>query len=505
MALPREPRQKMINIMYLVLTAILALNVSAEILEAFKTVDSSLQTSSSNLGSSTTTTIASLKKQMAEEKTADQAKMWYPKADSVMMYSKVFDTYIDSLKTELRKAAGSKDGVTGFKEDNLEAATRMFEKNGEGKILQQKLLDYKRDILAIDPKIDTAFRTSLPIDAQGIKDKNGKVKDFSLSYFHMTPTVAALTMLSKFQNNVKNAENQVVAFCQSKVGAVEVVYNKFAAVVGQSSNYVMPGEKVTITAGVGAYSTAAQPQITIGGQGVAVNADGVATKDFTAEGGGEKSVVVNVAYTKPDGSKESKPFTIKYTVGTPGGAAVMLDKMNVFYIGVDNPVTIGSPTGWDRTQVTINGGGATITPGTSKRTVRVTTIGTGTINVIANGASTPFPFRVKRIPDPIIKVGASSGGRMQAAAFRAQQFVSAVLENFDFEAHFSVTGATVYFNNPGDRNVKQVTLSGGSLAPAQAYMSTLVPGSTVIFDNIRVVGPDGQTRTIQNPPGFSLF
>ncbi|MBK6634102.1 MAG: hypothetical protein IPG38_07080 [Chitinophagaceae bacterium] len=89
--------------------------------------------------------------------------------------------------------------------------------------------------------------------------------------------------------------------------------------------------------------------------------------------------------------------------------------------------------------------------------------------------------------------------------FRGQQFVRADLENFDFEARFSVTGATVYFTNPGDRNVKQVSLSSGSLAPAAEYMKTLAPGSTVIFDNIRVVGPDGQPRTIQNPPGFSLF
>ena len=59
--------------------------------------------------------------------------------------------------------------------------------------------------------------------------------------------------------------------------------------------------------------------------------------------------------------------------------------------------------------------------------------------------------------------------------------------------------------NPGDRNVKQISLTSGNLGAAGDYMKTLAPGSTVIFDNIRVVGPDGQPRTIQNPPGFSLF
>ena len=116
----------------------------------------------------------------------------------------------------------------------------------------------------------------------------------------MMPTVAAVTLLSKYQNNIKNSENQVVTFCHNKIGEVKVVYNKFAAIVGQSSNYLMPGDKMKITAGVGAFSTQAQPVITIGGSGVAVNADGVAEREFTAEGGGARSVPVNVTYTKPD-------------------------------------------------------------------------------------------------------------------------------------------------------------------------------------------------------------
>jgi hypothetical protein len=86
---------------------------------------------------------------------------------------------------------------------------------------------------------------------------------------------------------------------------------------------------------------------------MALQADGRASTKFIASGGGSKSVPVSVTFTKPDGTVETKSFDVKYTVGTPGGAAVMADKMNVFYIGVPNPVTIGSPTGWDRTQVSI--------------------------------------------------------------------------------------------------------------------------------------------------------
>jgi gliding motility-associated protein GldM len=502
MALPREPRQKMINIMYLVLTAILALNVSAEVIEAFKTVDKSLQGSNANLTTANAVLYKSLDDKMKDDQYKAQAAIWQPKAVLSKQHSDEVIKYIEDLKLQLMQAAGLKEDGS-FKEDNLDASTRVFETGGKGDELKARLEDYKKKMLAIDSSFPARFSANFPVNTDPVPSKEGGTKPFSTGYFHMTPTVAALTMLSKFQNNVKNAENTISSYIHSKIGAVEFVYDQFAAVVGQSSNYVMPGEKVTITAGVGAYSTAAQPQITIGGAGVPVNADGVAIKEFTAEGGGERSVPVNVTYTKPDGTKETKTFPIKYTVGTPGGAAVMLDKMNVFYIGVDNPVTIGSPTGWDKTTVSMSGG--TISGTGSKRVVKVSAIGPASITVVADGKPSKFEFRVKRIPDPVIKVGPSGGGKMQAVVFRNQQFVRADLENFDFEARFQVTGATIYFNNPGDRNVKSMTLSSGSLAPAAAYMNTLAPGSSVIFDNIKVVGPDGVTRTIQNPPGFSLF
>jgi len=511
MALPREPRQKMINIMYLVLTAILALNVSAEILEAFKTVDKSLINSSANIKASNDVLYKSLTDKLTDPNTDKAlAKIWHDNAEKVKQISGDVDTYINGLKQELKQAANlvvkEKDGkqVEDFKEDNLDASTRLFETHKKGEELEKRLQDYKAQILAIDSAIGREFANNFPVSTEVPAGQEGKVRSFTTTYFHMTPTVAALTILSKFQNNIKNAENQVVTFCHNKIGQVVVHMDQAGVLVGQSSNYLMPGDELEIKAGVGAYSSSASPSITINGSSVPVSA-GQGSYKTTVNGAGEHSVNVTVTYKDEKGVAQTKTETIKYVVGTPGGAAVMLDKMNVFYIGVDNPVTIGSPTGWDKTQVTYSGGGISMTGSNDKRTVRVTSIGDCNINVVANGKTSSFKFRVKRIPDPIIRVGQSGGGRMQAAAFRVQQFVSAVLENFDFEAHYSVTGATIYFNNPGDRNVKQANLTSGSLAPAKMYMDALVPGSTVTFDNIRVVGPDGQPRTIQNPPGFSLY
>ena len=495
----------MINMMYLVLTALLALNVSSEILNAFKVVDASLRNSNTNIASANSTLYKSLSDKLKDPQSAEKAKIWQPKADSARILSEAMYNYIDNLKQELKQEADLKmvDGKEQFREDNLDAATRLFDTKGRGKELESKLIAYKKAMLDIDPEIRKQFELSLPVETNPPVSQDGTKRDFTTSFFHMTPTVAALTILSKFENNVKNSENQVVTYCHNQIGAVKVIYDQFAALVGQSSNYVMPGEEVEITAGVGAYSKAAQPTITINGSVATLDADGRATSKFQANGGGAHSVPVNVTYTKPDGTKESKSFEVKYTVGTPGGAAVMLDKMNVFYIGVENPVTIGSPTGWDKTTVSMSGG--SISGSGSSRVVTVSSPGTASINVTANGKTTSFPFRIKTIPDPVIKVGPSAGGKIQSVIFKSQPFVRADLANFDFKANFSVTGATMYFTGPQFRNTVAVNLTSGNMAAAKQYLDQCGPGSAVIFDNIKVVGPDGKTRTIQNPPGFSLF
>ena len=506
MALPKEPRQKMINLMYLVLTALLALNVSSEILNAFKVVDKSLQNSSSNLASANNTLYASLTEKLADPKTAEKAKIWEPKAEQAKKLSDDLNAYIDGLKSELKKASDLTmvDGKESFKEDNLDAATRLFDTQGKGKELQAKLAAYKSAMLEIDPEIKTKFEKTLPIDVEPPVGQDGSKKDFTNAYFHMTPTVAGLTLLSKFQNNVKNAENQVVTFCHEQIGAVKIKFDKTGVLVGQSSNYIMPGQEIEITAGIGAYSSAAQPKISIGGSASAV-VDGKATYKVAASGAGKHTIPVSVTYLDQDGISQTKTETVEYTVGTPGGAAIMLDKMNVFYIGVPNPITISSGSGWDKTSVSITGG--TMSGSNGNRVVTVSGGTAASITVTADGKSSKFDFRIKTIPDPIGMVGPSKGGRMQSNIFKAQDFLRAELQNFDFDARFNVTGATVYFAGAGFANsgsIQTASITSGSLAPIKSKMDLCKPGSTVTFDDLKVVGPDGRTRTIP-PVSFVLF
>ncbi len=497
MALPKEPRQKMINLMYLVLTALLALNVSSEILNAFKVVDKSLMDSNTTLSSANSTIYSSLEAKMNEPATREKATIWNAHAQKAKSLSDAMNSYIEGLKKELKTEAGSKqvDGQEQFKEDDLDAATRLFGKGEHGKNkgeeLERKLKEYRTAMLSIDPEIRAQFDKTLPVDVVVSKGRDGGTNTFTEAYFHMTPTVAGLTLLSKFQNNVKNAENQVVAYAHSKVGEVKVRFDKAAVLLGQSSNYVMPGQEIVVTAGIGAYSSAAAPQISIGGAGVPV-VDGVATYKFQASGGGSRSVPVTIRYKDQDGNDKTETKNIEYVVGTPGGAAVMLDKMNVFYIGVDNPITIGSPTGWDKTNVSMSGG--SLSGSGSNRTVRVSAIGPASITVNADGKSSQFSFRVKKIPSPVFKVG-SGRPRVPAVEFKNQSFARAELENFDFDLKFNVVSATVYFSGAGFPNVATAPLNGGNLSGLSALMQRAGPGSIVTFDNVKVSGPDG-TRSI---------
>ncbi len=507
--LPRDPRQKMINVMYLVLTAILDLNVSNEVINAFKVVNNSLITSNNNITASNNTLYKSLEEKLTQPESKEKAAIWEPRAMQAKKLSDNMMTYLDSLKLALKKAADLKIkeyGTEDYRADNLDASTRLFETNGEGDKLKARLDQYKEAMLSIglpqDASIKKQFENSFPVNTTPPISQEGKKKDFTQSFFHMTPTVAALTMLSKFQNNIKNAENMVVTYCHSQIGAVQVHMDQVGTIVGQNSSYLMPGQQLTVTAGVGAYSSASTPTISINGANVPVSG-GQGIYNTTVSGAGDHTVNVNITFKDENGKMVTKTQTVKYTVGTPGGAAVMLDKMNVFYIGVPNPVTISSGTGWDKTHVTMAGGSLTPSGGPGKFTVKVSQIGKASITVNADGKASTYDFRVKRIPDPRIMVGPSPGGRIQSVIFKNQNFARADLEGFDFDAHFNIVSATIYFSGANFNTVQSAEIHGGSLEGIKGMLQRCIPGTSVTFDNVRVQGPDGIVRSIPGP-GFIL-
>jgi len=514
MALPKEPRQKMINMMYLVLTALLALNVSSEILNAFVTVNGSITKSNDLIADKNKLTYESFAEKLKDPTTHAQAEAWAPKADEAKKLSADLFGYIEQLKTDLEKAAGTHENHQTNKQeinaDNLDAAIRLMDKEGKGKELYSKLGDYKKQMLALlgnDAKEVDHFDKALPIDLSVPASKSGNkygndVNGWIQSYFHMTPAIAALTILSKFQNDVKNSEAQIVDYFHSKIGEVKLVYNKFQAIATSNTTYAMPGDPVEITAGVGAFSDAAKPKISINGQSMPLTADGTAIFKTTASGTGEHPVNVVIEYQKPDGSIDRVTKTIKYTVGVPSGASIFLEKMNVLYIGVDNPLTIsGGSVGSEKVRVSFADGSISKAGG-DRYIAKPSKPGMSEIVVTAEGKSFKFPMRLKYLPPPAAFVGAKKGGSISSAELKAVGAVIAKLEESDFEAPYKVLSYKVgavggpiqlyqEFQNDGNRWAGQ----------AAGLITRCGPGSRVFFDQIQVVGPDGRKREI---PGMNF-
>ncbi|MFP5041338.1 gliding motility protein GldM [Parasediminibacterium sp. JCM 36343] len=507
MSLPKEPRQKMINVMYLVLTALLALNVSAEILNAFKTVNNSLLTSNGITDKKNQTLFTSFEEMLKDPRTKDSAAVWAPKALKAKELAEGLSTYLDGIKAELIKKSKPKvvDGKNVYSYDNLDAATKYFVEGPEakkrGEELLQKLTEYKEQLLAIDPVIRAEVEANLPLDLT-IPETSSKVKgDWAYSYFHMTPTVAAVTILSKFQNDVKNSEAEVVEACHKKIGAVKIVFDKFQAIASQSSEYLMPDQELTITGGVGAFSSAAKPIVSIDGSSIALNADGVAEYKTKVGGPGSYSKNVTINFLKPNGEKGTLTKEIKYTVGSPTGASVSADATKVFYVGLKNPITVsGGTAGAEKTHVSISNGSIAPGDGAGKYDVTVTsgTEAIVTVNV-DGGASTPFKFRVKQIPDPVAMIGSSKGGKMAANEFKAQLGVRAELENFIFEGvKYKVVNYQVIATGKGFSENPGIAQNNGAEfgSEARGVIDRCVKGTAVFIDNIKAVGPDGRTRSL---------
>ncbi len=500
MSLPKEPRQKMINIMYLVLTALLALNVSSEILNAFRTVRRSLENSNATVTQSTAIIMKSLEDKSNDPVTTERATPWFQKAQKVNATADAIFKYIDGLKNDIITKAGGKpgDATVPFKEDNLDIVTKMFVQGGEGNKLKQKLEQFQKDILGIDPEIDSAFKKSLNIDLSNPPGQDGKTKAWDLAYFNMVPTVAGLTILSKFQNDIKGAENKVVSFCHQKVGEVKVVFDSYAAIVGQNSNYLMPGQELEVKAGIGAFSKSSKPVITIGGTTVPIGEEGFALYKTDAGGVGAHSIPVRISFfNQTTGKDEVKEVKVEYTVGS-ANASIALDKMNVLYIGVDNPVTIAASGGGDdRIQTTISGGGGSLTRvGNGKYVARVNSITddckiTVTVDGKVAGAS---QFRVRTIPEAQAYVGGKpSGDPFLAGAFKAQGGVGAGIKNFPFELSYDVVSFT--FTCDTDDDIISIPVQGASFSGAvrTAINQHVKADRMVTIDDIRVKGPDGRT------------
>lgn len=504
------PRQKMIGMMYLVLTALLALNVSKSILDAFIMVDESLTVTTENFNQDNKKIYKDFDQAYASN--PNKVKPWKEKADAIQKQAEELYEYINSLKVEIVKKADGEHAEAIEKNkiyprkikatDNADKPAEIMvgdNNNGKGKILKGKIDKFRELILSyIDKKdVDKIKSIEKSLNTEG-ETKEGVKETWESYHFEHWPLLAVTTIMSKMQSDVRNAESEIMRYLYNKIDLGSFKFNKLEATIIPNTNYVLKGNEYTADIFLAAFDTTQTPTIVVDGKPIPIkNGRGVYTVSGGAPGIRKWGGIIEMKAT--DGTVITKPFHGEYQVAD-ATAVISPTKMNVFYLGVDNPVAISVPgVPGDKVFPSITNGSIR-KEGSNAFVVNPRQFGNALITVVAeiDGKKKPMgsmDFRVKRIPDPIPKVGGKKGGSITKNELTAQMIVQADLEGFDFDAKFNVTGFTVSATIGGF--VKDVPVKSNKITDAQRnIIKSLQKGDKVLFTDITAVGPDGNTRDL---------
>ncbi|MEO5583437.1 MAG: GldM family protein [Saprospiraceae bacterium] len=514
MSIPKEPRQLMINIMYIVLTAMLALNVSAEIFNAFKVVNAGLEKSNASLD----LTNGQLPAQILEfsKKKAEFAK-YAERTGPAKAATEEYTQYIDGLIKQMVDATGGyvqeehslKAGelrLKGYKDKDV--TTRILVNEKKGDEIEKKLDVLKAKLVTLFDEGDKAKNVpnlALDIDPTWKNSKSHKTWA-SYNFAHM-PLAAVLPILNKLKNDAKSSEATVLNYLMNKIGATtEIVFDKFQVVSASKKSYVVLGEKFETDIFLSSSSSNIKgASVSVNGSTVP-NVEGVAKYTAAASSPGIKKYNAKVTLFNPVTNKpETWSGDFEYEVGQRS-ATVSADKMNVFYVGVDNPITVAA-AGVSSNDLKVNvSNGTARNTGKGQYAIRVSNPG-GTATVTLSGGgltASSFPFRIKRIPSPVAFVAGQQGGAIGNGTFGAQRGIEPRLEGFEFDAKCAIQGFVLkYVARRQDPIV--VTNPGGTFGgQAKELISKAKPGDLFIFDNVKAKCPGDNAGRNINSLSFNI-
>ncbi len=494
MAIPKEPRQLMINIMYLVLTALLALNVSAEIFNAFEVVEKGLKKSNNVLDDNNSNLPPEIAKLARKD---DNLATYAERTGPVRELSANFSEYVDGIVDQMIEETGGylDDGkVKGFQ--NKDITTRYLVNEGKGDELEQRLRGLEDEFLQyVDPQDRERMANELSIEIDESWQESEK-KSWAEFNFNQMPLLATMPIFEKIKNDVKSAESSLLNYLMNKVGGEDVVFDNYQVVMQAKKGYVIKGEPFEAdfflsTSASGTSNT--QIDIAVNGSPVPVN-DGVATFRSPTNSTGVKELDASITVTNPvTGEKTSYTNTFTYEVGERS-ASVSADKMNVLYVGVDNPLSItAAGISSNDLNVSATGSGIQITKtGTGKYNATVAQQGETTITLSGGGlAPTSYNFRTKIIPDPVPTLSGQHGGSMGNGEFKAQRALIPELQNFDFDARCQVLSFNLFrVPRPGTGDAVASSNEGGTYNSAtQGLVSKASPQDRYFFEDVRVKCP----------------
>lgn len=503
---PVSPRQKMINLMYIVLLAMLALNISTEVLNGFDVVEESLHRTTTNASAENAALYGDFKSQM--DANPAKVKEWFDRATAVKNMSDSLYNLAQELKLAIVREADGEDGTLDNVEnkDNVDAAgtVMLAPMTGKGQKLYDAINAYRTRILTYitDPEqrklIASSLSTAVPRKA------NTLGKNWQEYMFENMPVAASITLLSKLQNDVRHAEGEVLHTLVSNVDLKDIRVNKLSAFVVPEKTTLYPGERFTANIVMAALDTTKHPEIYVNGSRVNT-ADG--RYSFTAGGVGEHQFGGYILMRNGNGDVIRRDFLQKYSViPVPGGATVAADLMNVLYAGYRNPISVSVP-GVPQNAVSVSMTGGTLTSTGAGRYIAVpSAVGrdvTFTVSARDGGkmrSFPPFTFRVRKLPDPTpyIALGADryKGGNLTKAGLMGASRLHAAIDDGILDIQFRVTGFSVVFYDNMGNAVQMASAGDGFTESMRDQFRRLSRGRRFYITEVKAVGPDGIARTL---------
>ena len=549
---PETPRQKMIQMMYLVYTAMLALNVSAEVLAGFKTVGDAINVSNIAISEKVSDFYANFEEAYKNnpEKTQEQwdkAKQIHKETQEIMSY---LDTVRHGFFAYIQKSVSYKnsDGKSvslklnddngqplydtvrrallegGFdcmsKADDTHGGATFFLASPGGHsdvdhpsddckalTLKRKIIQYKDDVNKILGE-DSIPRKNMGLAVEG-KFKNAEKDSLEWEQFTFNGTlaIADMVILARMKAELLTLENDVLKKLYDKISANDFKFDKVTVLSRPSATYIIQGGKYETKVNIGAYDSRATFTANVNGVSLTSDETGSVTYTAACTTPGEKKVHGTIYVKKDNGPSEEYEFDDSYFVAPPV-AVVALTKMNVVYAGIDNPVSISVP-GIDSRNVipVVAEGAATISKDPNGKAgdyiIRASKMGKITIRVDAklDGGGTKTMgsqlLRAKKIPAPVLKIGTfKDGDVVDKNALAAVGKINAIMDDFDFQLpplkvssfEFQVSGSNSF----------ELTGQGNTFNPEMiSRLKNAKKGQKVYIDNVVVKTPDGQTHKLK--------
>ncbi len=512
MAFPKDLRQRMINLMYLVLMAMLAINIDPSALKAFKNINEGMKTSFGAFSSKNSASSNAIKTKADEEK-EDFMVDYSNRAAKVNALAADFQKYIDNLITEVRSNATNAKGEYFDKDKDASQVVMITDDpktGGAAKLkgrINELIEEYKKTVRGAeffkDEEIEELFKGfALKAAPDGVIDDEDNVEKLNWEEWNFSgkPAIALEAILRQIKNDATATEGQILDEFRTRLDIGKIDYDVFQAAVIPSSTYLQQGDAFSADIFLASTSSKSQGLIKVyaNGQPLTVDADGKAT--YTARNGvGEHTLTGYIVHTNPTTGKETKVEMkpVKYSVAAPS-ATVSADKMNVLYIGVDNPLSV-SAAGIPLKDVSASCPGCGLKKsGPGKYIARPTKQGKVTVSITANGKTMGTQeFRIKRIPDPVPMIGTKRNGQpISTGELGAQTYLRAVLDGFDFDAKFNVLSYDMMLAAPGKASVRHRANGPNFTAEMKRDIGRVRPGWFIVCYNIKAKGPDGSTRNL---------